>query len=222
VRIHDLQLREGRCQRAGGAIALVAGWGQTALHERDKCIQGNMPMAGTRTAHLRHVTMSVLICAGIAVVVVDPGQAQQANPTASQAHIDAATTAAGTDLRGWLTLCRPVDPPPQNGATSANNPRVALIGENSAAEPMQVFDNLFFLGTKWVSAWAIRTSEGIILIDALNNDDEVEWSIVGGLRRLRLDPAQIKSRHQARARRPLRRCQLPRREVSSAGGHERG
>jgi metallo-beta-lactamase class B len=126
------------------------------------------------------------------VAVVSPGYAQQGNPAAAQAHIDAATTVAGTDLRGWLTLCRPVDPPPENGSTPANNPLVALIGENNAAEPMKVFDNLFFLGTKLVSAWAIRTSEGIILSDALNNDDEVERSIIGGLRKLGLDPAQIK------------------------------
>ena len=85
-----------------------------------------------------------------------------------------------------------MDPPPQYGATPANNPLVALIGEGNAAEPMKMFDNVFFLGTKWVSAGAIRTSEGIILIDALNNDDEVERSIIGGLRRLGLDPAQIK------------------------------
>src|SRR5262249_32497442 len=97
----------------------------------------------------------------------------QGNPTASQAHMDAATAAAGTDLRGWLELCRPQPPVAQEhrpGMVSQSpNPVAALIGEKTAAEPMKVFDNVYFLGTKFVSAWAITTSEGIILVDALNN-----------------------------------------------------
>lgn len=72
------------------------------------------------------------------------------------------------------------------------NPLAALLGDKMAAEPMKVFDNVYFLGTKFVSAWAITTSEGIILIDALNNDEEAELVITGGLRKLGLDPAQIK------------------------------
>jgi metallo-beta-lactamase class B len=59
-------------------------------------------------------------------------------------------------------------------------------------ESLKVFDNVYFVGTKWVSAWAITTYDGIILIDALNNDAEAERFITGGLRKLGLDPAQIK------------------------------
>jgi metallo-beta-lactamase class B len=120
----------------------------------------------------------------------------QGNPTVSQAHLDAATAAAGTDLRGWLDLCRPAPPVDQAhrpGMTSQTpNPLAALLGAKMAAEPTKVFDNVYFLGTKFVSAWAITTSEGIILIDALNNDEEAERVITGGLRKLGLDPAQIK------------------------------
>ena len=59
-------------------------------------------------------------------------------------------------------------------------------------EPGKAFDNLYFVGTKWVSAWAIKTSEGIIiLIDALNNGKEAAELIDGGLRKLGMDPAQI-------------------------------
>jgi len=61
-----------------------------------------------------------------------------------------------------------------------------------APPPGQAFDNLVFVGTAWVSAWALRTSDGIILIDALNNTAEASTLIEGGLRRLGLDPAQIK------------------------------
>jgi metallo-beta-lactamase class B len=102
----------------------------------------------------------------------------EGNPTVSQGHIDAATAAAGTDLRGWLELCRPQPPVEQEhrpGMVSQKpNPLVVLLGDKMLAEPAKVFDNVYFLGTKFVSAWAVTTSEGIILIDALNNDEEAE------------------------------------------------
>ncbi len=43
-----------------------------------------------------------------------------------------------------------------------------------------------------VSAWAIKTADGIVLIEALNNADEAREIIVPGLRKLGLDPADIK------------------------------
>ena len=57
---------------------------------------------------------------------------------------------------------------------------------------MEVFDNLLFLGTKWVTAWAIETSDGIILFDALNNTKEAQDYIEAGLTALGRDPAQIR------------------------------
>jgi len=54
-----------------------------------------------------------------------------------------------------------------------------------------VFDNLYFVGHNSVSAWAIRTSDGIVVIDSLNNADEARTYIVDGLTALGLDPATI-------------------------------
>ena len=54
-----------------------------------------------------------------------------------------------------------------------------------------MFDNLYFVGSKIHSSWALTTSEGIILIDTLftyNSEEE----IVGGLKKLGLDPATVK------------------------------
>lgn len=59
-------------------------------------------------------------------------------------------------------------------------------------EPQKVFDNLFFVGTRSVASWVIKTSEGLIVIDALNNDKESQQFIEGGLRTLGLDPGQIR------------------------------
>src|SRR5262245_53627545 len=50
--------------------------------------------------------------------------------------------------------------------------------------PTQVFDNLYFIGQGAVSAWAVKTSEGLVIIDALNNPSEAEYILVEGLRKL--------------------------------------
>lgn len=106
------------------------------------------------------------------------------------AHVATATRAAGTDLQALLTLCKPAPAarPPQDALDKS------LTGfiNRPAPPPGQAFDNLYFVGADWVSAWAIRTSQGIILIDALNTQAEAASLIEGGMRKLGLDPAQIK------------------------------
>jgi metallo-beta-lactamase class B len=57
--------------------------------------------------------------------------------------------------------------------------------------PAQVFDNLYMLGMKTATAWALTTSEGIILFDAMFHHN-VEETVVGSMRALGLDPADIK------------------------------
>lgn len=58
--------------------------------------------------------------------------------------------------------------------------------------PTRVFDNLYFVGSRSLSSWAITTSRGIILIDALRNAEEARAVIEPSMRRLGLDPAQIR------------------------------
>ena len=61
--------------------------------------------------------------------------------------------------------------------------------------PVKVFDNLYYLGVPGVgevTAWAITTSAGIVIIDTLNNSEEARDVIAGGLRKLGLDPRNIK------------------------------
>jgi metallo-beta-lactamase class B len=59
------------------------------------------------------------------------------------------------------------------------------------AEGGQVFDNLYMLTTKANSAWAVKTSAGIILIDTLYGY-AAQDEIVDGLKKVGLDPADIK------------------------------
>lgn len=54
-------------------------------------------------------------------------------------------------------------------------------------------DNVYFLGVGSVSAWAVDTSQGIIVIDALNNAADVDKYIIGGLQQLGADPSRIKA-----------------------------
>lgn len=58
--------------------------------------------------------------------------------------------------------------------------------------PMQVFDNLFFVGNRQVSAWLLGTDDGYFLIDAMNNDSQAEEVIEAGIVNLGLDPRKIK------------------------------
>ena len=59
------------------------------------------------------------------------------------------------------------------------------------AEPAKVFDNLYFVGGKIHSAWALKTSDGIILLDTIYTYNSEEL-ILGGMKKLGLDPKDIK------------------------------
>ena len=116
------------------------------------------------------------------------------------AHVAAAKAAVGADHQVLFTsLCsaEPTGPgtgrrgvPPQRGATPAPPPGPPAR-DRWHAEPMKVFDNLYFLGMTEFSAWAVTTSEGIIIIDALY-DYSVDDEVAEGLKTMGLDPARIK------------------------------
>ena len=114
--------------------------------------------------------------------------AQKADPAAVAQHIANATAAAKSDLLGPLGLCKTATPTP---GPSFMDMYKAAVNEPPLA-PMQVMDELYFLGAKWSTAWALKTSAGIIIIDSMDNSDEAENYIAGGLRKLGLDPADIK------------------------------
>lgn len=119
-----------------------------------------------------------------------PGFAES-DPEMSAKHVAAAEAAAGDDLTSVLGHCKKIGKSFIIPADAGDDMLARLIGKGDP-RPEAVFDNLIFLGTGWVSAWAIPTSEGIILIDALNNTDEAKEFIEGGLVEAGLDPADIK------------------------------
>ena len=105
-----------------------------------------------------------------------------------EAHIAAAKAAAGEHHPGIFDgLCMS----PSAGPNTATEAPPAPDRSVFHVEPVKVFDNLYFVGEKEYSAWAVTTSEGIILLDtiwAYSVEDEID----GGLRKLGFDPAQIK------------------------------
>jgi metallo-beta-lactamase class B len=122
------------------------------------------------------------------------------SPADVERHIAAAQVAAGSDHVGLFdricTEARNVAAPRGGGARPGGAGRQAGPPPPPArdtwhAEPAKVFDNLYYVGMTEYSAWAVTTSAGIILIDAIY-DYSVEDEVEGGLKKLGLDPAQIK------------------------------
>ena len=62
----------------------------------------------------------------------------------------------------------------------------------TALDPTKLFDNLYYFGFNSVGAWAVTTSDGIILLDTLNTTQEAEGVIEAGLRKVGLDSANVK------------------------------
>ncbi len=116
------------------------------------------------------------------------GQAQGA----VDAHLASARAAAGADFGElFATTCGLVKPSAAV-TTPAAAPQQGPSGRPAwHAEPAKVFDNLYFVGQTEYSAWAITTSAGIIVMDAIF-DYSVEDEVVNGLTKLGLDPRQIK------------------------------
>src|SRR6266567_8127969 len=113
-------------------------------------------------------SLASLLAVGLATVLIHTNVSGQAVDT-PQKHMDAAKAAAGQSWASmYETLC--VQALGRIGAPPATpNPPAASPPERSTyhAEPLKVFDNLYWLGTKEHSAWALVTSDGIILMDAI-------------------------------------------------------
>ena len=62
--------------------------------------------------------------------------------------------------------------------------------EVQRVEPFQVFDNLYYVGAKWVSAWLLVCDQGLILFDSLYG--ELTDLVVDGIRELGFDPNDIR------------------------------
>jgi metallo-beta-lactamase class B len=127
--------------------------------------------------------LGILAGWGIAAQAQQPPVAAPA-PDTYEGHLAAAKRAAGFEFPGTLArLC--IAP-----ATNIGDVQAADRSQ-WYAEPVKVFDNLYWLGTKIHSSWALTDPQGIIIIDTLFSY-AARPEIVDGLKTLHLDPKNIK------------------------------
>lgn len=105
-------------------------------------------------------------------------------PASIEQHVAKAREAAGNE---YQILIKGLCP----GPIMESEPIDAANRKSWHVKPARVFDNLAYVGQKTVSAWAIKTTRGIILIDALF-DYSVQDEILDGLRKLGMDPKDIR------------------------------
>ena len=120
-----------------------------------------------------------------------PALAESSDAELSAAHVAAAEALAGEDLQNVLGHCARIGKSFTIVEKPGENMLASLIAKGPP-RPYGIFDNLYFLGTEWVSAWALKTSDGIILFDALNTPDEAKTYIEDSMVELGLDPAEIR------------------------------
>ncbi len=129
--------------------------------------------------------------------------AQNPNQSQIDAHMTAARAAAGAEHRNtFFNLC-PITPPAAAGGRGAAGRGAAAGGRGAGgppatpdragwyAPPFKIFDNLYWLGSRQFSSWALTTSAGIIIIDT-NFAYTTQAEIIDGLTTLGLNPKDIK------------------------------
>ena len=137
------------------------------------------------------LTVAATLCTAMTLTA----HGQTPAPVTPESLVTAAKRAAGRDHAGtFLRICVA----PDNLAGGAPRPPNASPGTRAVpdratwyARPYRVFDDLYFIGTQVHSAWALTTSEGIIVIDTLF-DYAIEPEMVEGLTQLGLDPRDVK------------------------------
>jgi metallo-beta-lactamase class B len=142
-----------------------------------------------------HKVRSILISISAVFISAGIASAQTASRTVDS-YLSEAKAAAGTDWAGtFLRLCVPGAPLAGRGqggpAGGRGGVRPTPARETWYAEPAKVADNLYFLGTKVHSAWAIVGSQGIIVIEALF-DYAAKDEILDGLKKVGLDQRKVK------------------------------
>jgi metallo-beta-lactamase class B len=118
----------------------------------------------------------------------------QAPASEIDTHIYAAKAAAGLDYRAtFVNLCFPGANPALANPAAAPGRGPATPPDRATwyASPFKIFDNFYWLGTRQHSSWALRTSDGLIILDT-NFAWATQPEIIDGLTTLGLDPRQIK------------------------------
>jgi len=137
------------------------------------------------------IALGLLLGASVALL------AAQIPRDTPEAHVALARTAAGEDYQNLFNFMCPAPAPPR-GAGAGGGGRGGGGGQRGTpdratwhAEPVKVFDNLYWFGQSEYSVWALTTSDGIIVFDAIF-DYSIEDEVDAGMKKLGMDPAKIK------------------------------
>jgi metallo-beta-lactamase class B len=139
----------------------------------------SLPCHGHPTGDLTRRRLGRIAAAGLVAGVATAGHAPSARAAGAggQPHYERARRLAGNDPV-LTTLVRSLTP-------GFEFPRPA------APAPIRLFDDLAMISVGWVSAMAVLTDDGIVLIDALTSAEEAENVLVPGLREVGADPETI-------------------------------
>jgi len=121
-----------------------------------------------------------------------------AQSAAARVHVDAARAALNPPVanpnapfHSFKALFDQACTEPRLPDTMRTNDRSAIVPRKEwFTLPVEIFDNLHFIGTRTAGVWAISSSEGIIIIDA--NFHYSSKELVLGLLNFGLDPNDIK------------------------------
>lgn len=69
---------------------------------------------------------------------------------------------------------------------------IVPIVDMEPIEACQIFDNVYFMGTKFVGVLIVKTSEGLVMIDSMENEAAVKNVVLPGMEQLGLNPSDIK------------------------------
>ncbi len=135
---------------------------------------------------------SVVLLAGPAAMDAHAqAVAAQAHVVAAQAAVSPGVATPSQQLHVFQDLFDQVCAEPRLPDVMLLQDRSAVVPrEEWFAWPLNIFDNLYFIGTKTAGVWAINTSDGIIVIDT--NFHYSSRELVLGLLNYALDPNDIK------------------------------
>lgn len=100
------------------------------------------------------------------------------------ANVDEATRLAAKDLAAALFFCE--------ANPTAKVTKTPKEGINVWFEPTRIFDNLSYIGNRFVGVFVLETDDGLILFDSGTSLEEAEKHIAPGLAKLGLDAKNIK------------------------------
>jgi metallo-beta-lactamase class B len=130
------------------------------------------------------IVVALLAACSVTVVAQGPPQGRAGAPPGPdsadvQRLLAQARAAAGTEwTEAFDFIC-------------AQNPNRANRPDDPLIQPTQVFDNLFAVGRSGTTVWVVRTSAGLVLIDA-GYADQLDAVLLAGLKQLGLDPDQVR------------------------------